>query len=337
VVTPISAILAARNEESHIEQTVRSLAAQPEIAEIIVVNDQSTDRTGEILAGLTRELPQLRVFDVAELPEGWVGKNHALWLGAQAARGEWLLFTDADVTHLPGSAARALADAAASDAALVSYSPEQETHTWWERAMIPFVFCRLERHFRYGRLEDAYSAPAANGQYILVRRDAYFAFGGHRAIGGEVLEDVAMARCARNAGFKIHFDRGAGIARTRMYRSFGQMWEGWRKNLYSLVGGTAWGAFREMAGVFPWWAVIAIAFGAVHPVLVIFGLPWLLREHMVYAARLRTSQRRASDALYYVPAVFLYSAALVASAAAHARGRVAWKGREYPIQARQVR
>jgi glycosyltransferase involved in cell wall biosynthesis len=333
-VSQISAILAARNEESHIEQTVRSLAAQAEIAEIVVVNDQSADRTGEILAGLAREFPRLRTLEVTQLPEGWVGKNHALWLGAQAAQGEWLLFTDADVMHLTGSAGRALADAAASGAEFVSYSPEQETHARWERAMIPFVFCRLERHFRYGRLEDAYAAPAANGQYILVKREAYFAFGGHRAVGEEVLEDVALARGARDAGYKIHFERGAGIARTRMYRSFAQMWEGWRKNLYPLVGGSTPAVFRELGEVLPLASAIACALGAWHPMFVAAGFLFLLLDHRRYAKQLRANRRARSDAVYYLPAVFLYSAALIASARAHSRGRVVWKGREYPVQAR---
>lgn len=330
----VSAIVAARNEEAHIAQTVLSLAAQREISEIIVVNDQSTDHTGEILAELAQQLPQLRVLDAPDLPAGWVGKSHALWLGAQAAGGGWLLFTDADVTHLPGSTARALADAAQSGATLVSYSPEQETRTLWERAMIPFVFCRLERHFQYGRLEDAYSAPAANGQYILIRREAYFEFGGHRAIGDEVLEDVAMARCARNAGFKIHFARSVGIARTQMYRSFGQMWEGWRKNLYPLVGGTSRAVFRELEEVFPWLPVVMFALGAWRMGFMVFGLLFLLGKHLRYAGQLRANQRRRSDTLYYLLAVFLYSAALVASARAHSRGRVVWKGREYPVGAK---
>ena len=110
----VSAIVPARNEERTIGRAVASLAEQPEIREIIVVNDQSSDGTGEILRRLAAEQPKLRVVDAGPLPPGWVGKNHAAWLGAEKAACDWLLFTDADAVHLPGSTARALADAESS-------------------------------------------------------------------------------------------------------------------------------------------------------------------------------------------------------------------------------
>jgi len=122
----ISAIIPARNEEATIARAVESVAAQPEGGEIIVVNDQSIDQTGAILADLAARIPKLRILNTHELPAGWTGKNHAASLGAAVARGEWLLFTDADTYHLPGSAGRALASAAEHDAALISFSPEQE-------------------------------------------------------------------------------------------------------------------------------------------------------------------------------------------------------------------
>src|ERR1700730_16629708 len=127
----VSAIRPARNEEATISAAVESLAAQPEIKEIFVVNDQSTDGTAEKLAQLSARYAQLRVLETSELPSGWVGKNYAVSLGAAQATGDWLLFTDADGVHLQGSTARALADAVATHADLVSYSPEQETRSWW--------------------------------------------------------------------------------------------------------------------------------------------------------------------------------------------------------------
>ena len=145
----VSAIVPARNEEATIASAVESLAAQPEISEIIVVNDQSTDGTAAELVRLSTRYAQLRVLETNVLPSGWVGKNYAVSLGAAQATGDWLLFTDADGVHLPGSTAHALADAAATGAGLVSYSPEQEMHTWWERALIPFIYTRLARNFSY--------------------------------------------------------------------------------------------------------------------------------------------------------------------------------------------
>ncbi|MHB8755581.1 MAG: glycosyltransferase family 2 protein [Candidatus Acidiferrales bacterium] len=207
----ISAIIPARDEEENIEASVASLASQTEIAEIIVVNDQSEDRTGEILARLSKSVPKLKILESGTLPTDWVGKNHAVWLGAQAAECEWMLFTDADTVHFAGSAHRALEDARAFDVALVSYSPEQVTQSFAACALIPFIYCRLSRKFDFARVNDP-SAPdaAANGQFLLIRRDAYEKIGGHRAVAGEVLEDVALARRVKQEGFRLHSHRGRG-------------------------------------------------------------------------------------------------------------------------------
>src|SRR5579864_104215 len=117
----VSTIIPARNEEASIARAVESVAAQAEIGEVIVVNDQSTDHTAEILAGLAARIPKLRVMETGTLPSGWTGKTYALSIGAAAAHGDWLLFTDADTFHLPGSTAHTLDDAKEHEAALVSY------------------------------------------------------------------------------------------------------------------------------------------------------------------------------------------------------------------------
>jgi len=328
----VSAIVPARNEEATIASAVDSLAAQTEIAEIIVVNDQSTDSTAAVLDELAARVGKLRVLGTREVPGGWVGKNYAAWLGAAQATRDWLLFTDADAVHLPGSTARALADAAASGAALVSYSPEQETRAWWERAMIPFVYARLAQHFSFADVSDPGSpAAAANGQYLLIRRDAYEAIGGHRSVAGEVLEDVALARRAKQAGYRLHFAPGQGIARVRMYRSFAQMWEGWTKNLYPLLGSRPGAVVRELLSVVPWIPVALLLLGRVHQALPALGVLLLARRHAAYAAVLRRNHFPLSRIVYYAPAVILYSSALVVSGRRYARGTVVWKGRQYPV------
>lgn len=329
----ITAIVPTRNEEANIARCVESLAEQAEIGEIIVVNDESSDGTAAILAGLATQIPRLKIIETGGVPDGWLGKNHAVWLGAQQATGEWLLFTDADTTHRAGAASRALEDARRTGGVLVSYSPEQQTETWWERALVPFVFCRLAQLYPYHAVSDPASrVAAANGQYLMIRRDAYENLGGHAAVKSEVVEDLALARLAKSRGMKIHFARGQGIVSARMYRSFGAMWEGWAKGLYELVGGTRGAVARELLVVFPWAPVALLALGGLHIVFSMLGLLMLALRHAAYGIELRRNHYPASGIVYYVPAMLLYCSTLVESARRRARGRVVWKGREYRVE-----
>jgi len=323
----ITAIVPARNEESTIETCVRSLARQAEIAEIFVVDDQSTDRTAEIVRRL-REIANLRLLEGGEIPPGWIGKNHALWEGAKHASSKWLLFTDADAELLEGSAARALRIAEEKGVALVSFSPEQVTANWYEKALIPFVYSRLAKYFSYDMVNDEKSeAAAANGQFLMIRRDVYDAIGGHGGVAAEVLEDVALAKRAKVAGYRIWFGVGAGVVRVRMYRSFGAMWEGWKKNLYLLVGGTPGAVYRELFAVVPWIPFALLVLGWKVPIAFVAGVGLLVARHAVYASTLLRNQFPRTHILYYIPAVVLYAGVLWASYRAHAEGVVEWKGR----------
>ena len=144
---------------------------------------------------------------------GWARTTPHGWAPRKAAC-DWLLFTDADAVHLPGSTARAMADAESSGVGLISYSPGQEMHTWWERAVIPFVFCRLSQLYSFAAVNDPESpAAAANGQYLLIQRSAYEKIGGHAAVREEVLEDVALARLVKSAGMGLRFAPGEQICR----------------------------------------------------------------------------------------------------------------------------
>ncbi|MGH9435194.1 MAG: glycosyltransferase, partial [Terriglobia bacterium] len=256
----VSVIIPARDEESNIEAVVRSLAPQSAVREIIVVDDQSRDRTPQILARLAAEFAALRILRLDNLPSGWLGKPHAAAEGAKLARGDWLLFTDADTRHRRGSVALLLERAESSGAAMLSISPAQRMETWWEKAVIPLVYIQLARLFRFEEVNDPRSpAAAANGQYILIRRGVYDSIGGFEAVRSEVLEDVELARRVKSTGAKILFLPGADWVETRMYRAFGEMWRGWTKNLFLLYGRSP-GKIRRAA----------------IEILVIQWLPWAL-------------------------------------------------------------
>jgi glycosyltransferase involved in cell wall biosynthesis len=328
----VSAIVPARNEEGVVEACIESLAAQPEIAEIIVVNDQSSDRTLEILRELARHIPRINVINAPAPPAGWVGKNHAVWIAAQQATCEWLLFTDADAVLQDGAAAKALELAKVHEASLVSFSPEQVLEKWYEKALIPFVYVRLAQKFSFDQVNDPKStAAAANGQFLMVRRDVYEAAGGHAAVHGEVLEDVALAKKLKAAGARVWFGYSDGVVRVRMYRSFSAMWEGWKKNLFVLVGGTTGAVFSEFESAFPWMIVVVLLIGIKMPVAMFAGVVLLLLRQLSYGLALTRNQFPFKYIMYYMPAVFLYAAALWASHESYAKGKVSWKGREYPV------
>lgn len=328
----ITAIVPARDEAAVIASCIESLAQQPEIAEILVVDDHSADQTAEIVRGLIAKIPHLRLIEAGDLPSGWVGKNNAVWTGARQAKSEWLLFTDADAVLLEGAAAKALEIARTSESVLVSFSPEQILVRWYEKALIPFVYCRLASKFSFGEVSDPKkNAAAANGQFLMIRRDIYESVDGHAGVAGDVLEDVALAHRVKDAGNRIWFGAGTGIVRVRMYRSFNAMWQGWRKNLFLLVGGYPSAALRELEAVIPWMAILVILMGIRIPLAMFLGVWLIIFRQISYGKDLTRNHYPFSFIIYYPVAVFLYALVLWRSSRAYASGRVFWKGREYPV------
>ena len=339
----VSVIIPARNEEVNIARVVRSLANQQGIREILVVDDQSVNRTGEILAALEGEIPLLRTLRVESLPEGWLGKTHAVAKGARAATGDWLLFTDADTDHLSGSLAELVQRAEDERADLLSVSPGQETPTWWEKSVIPFVYVKLASLFHFEEVSDPHSsAAAANGQYLLVRRDIYERSGGHEAVKSEILEDVELARRIKVLGGKLLFLPGARWVRTRMYQSFRDMWQGWTKNLYLLYEGNLSKMLAAVASLwlldlFPvlafvaacLWVALARAGGAA-PLLALGLFLLALARQWNYGRALGRLGFDPALASYQPIGAALLGFLLLGSWRAHrATGNIEWRGRHY--------
>src|SRR6266404_394477 len=250
----ISVIIPARDEEASLGACLESLVAQTGVSfEIIVVDDGSTDRTREI----AQSFSGVRVVDAGPLPQGWAGKNNAMSAGAKQARGDWLLLTDADTVHNLTSLARGLTEAELRQVQLLSYSPEQEVHGFWQEAVMPVIFAELATTYRPSEVSDPNSpAAAANGQYLLISRETYDFIGGHAAVGGSLLEDVALARAVKSSGRRIFFRYGGDVVRTRMYRDFAQLREGWTKNLALLFPKPGWLAAKLLLlWIIPWTAV----------------------------------------------------------------------------------
>ena len=281
----ISVIVPARNEEECLGRCLESLVAQTgAIFEIIVVDDDSSDRTRQI----AESFDGVRVIDAGPLRSGWTGKNNAMRAGATQAHGAWLLFTDADTVHLPGSVKRSLTEAVERQVELLSFSPEQEVHGFWEKAVMPVIFAELTSRYRLSDINDPESpSAAANGQYILVSREAYEAVGGQAVVAGSLLEDVALARAFKQSGYRIFFRYGGDAVRTRMYRSFGELREGWTKNLVLLFPSPVrLAVFRLLE----FWLILAscfmalIAWRVVNPSLAILFWP-LLWQRSAFSLR----------------------------------------------------
>jgi glycosyltransferase involved in cell wall biosynthesis len=321
----VSIIIPARNEESNLRTCLESLISQTNVPfEIIVVNDHSTDKTGEIASSFGG----VRVLEAGPLPTGWTGKNNAVATGARAANADWILFTDADTVHLPGSLDRALNEAKECSADLLSYSPEQIAITFWEMATLPVVFAELARQYPPSKVSDPDSPEAAaNGQFILVKREVYEAIGGHAAVAFDILEDVALARAVKRSGRKIRFRYAPDAVRTRMYRDFHQLREGWTKNLAILFPGPAYLLFKMLLlWTLPFIVVIAVAAMKLHLLwlsvaAIAIGFDFML----IRRANFRT--RMTMLAVVFGMPMFVYL--LLRSRRAHKNGRVSWKGRIY--------
>lgn len=233
----LSVVVPARNEERNIKRCVRSLMAQTGVdVEVIVVDDRSDDGTAESLDRLMEEYPALCVVDGGKLPEGWVGKPWACAQGARIARGEWLLFTDADSYHEPHASLSTVTFALAHGADALSIMTGQELGTLAEAAILPAILQMIV--FASGRLAEVNDPQRpdralANGQYLLVSRTAYDALGGHAALRAEVVEDLEFARRLKSDGrFRLLVAEGTQLVRVRMYRSFREIWDGFTKNTY---------------------------------------------------------------------------------------------------------
>lgn len=236
----VTVVVPARNEARSIEACVRSLTASTYPAfEVVVVDDRSEDDTGD----RARSVPpgnarSLRVLDGEPVPAGWLGKQWACRQGAEAARGDLLLFIDADTVHEPDLLERAVAELLRTDGDLLTVAGRQIYGSFWERLVQPQVFFTMllrywnvERWVEQGRWRDA----IASGAFLLFPRRAYDELGGHAAVKGAVAEDLALAQRTVRSGGTLVIRTGEDALSLRMYASLGELVRGWGKNIH--VGG----------------------------------------------------------------------------------------------------
>lgn len=346
----LSVIIPARNEEDCLGDCLRSLVGQQEPGwelgrdwEILVVNDASVDHTRQIAEGFAGVI----VMDAPKLEKGWTGKANAVWAGAHMARGQWLLFTDADTIHEPGHLRTAMIEAERHGAGMLSYSPRQILHGFVQRLVMPLIFSDLAATYSPVRVNDpAKLTAAANGQFLLVRRDAYERIGGHAAVREAILEDVALASLAKRRKLGLRFRYAPEAVAARMYRSFGAMWEGWTKNLALLFGNAMMLAgirllqFAVLFGIpllicFLWW--VGHQPTGLRPSAGVLGTPlataalviiWL-RALWGFYSRVAKSNFPFRDTVWSPLGIPIYAAMLWQSwFRVNVTKQVVWKGRE---------
>jgi glycosyltransferase involved in cell wall biosynthesis len=339
----LSVIVPARNEEKVLRGCLATLVVQSELAfklgvqwEIIIVNDDSVDGTRAIAAEVAAANAGVTLLDAPLLDVnsgGITGKSNACWAGAQIARGKRLLFTDADTLHEPGDLSRSLHEVEKYKAVLLSYSPRQIVTGFWQRAVMPLVFSELASVYPMVQVNDpARSLAAANGQFLLVERDAYFAVGGHHALGATVLEDVALARNIKSGERMIRFRYAPDALVTRMYKNTAEMIEGWTKNLALLFPHSIYLAAWRVLDVLLFFVLPGLAVGLYWLQPWQRGVIWViwLRTLWRFYSRVARSHFPASDVLISILGVPLFVYLLVLSVVDHCvKKSVTWKGRKY--------
>jgi chlorobactene glucosyltransferase len=339
----ISVIIPARNEARNIRECLQALLGQtyPNF-ELIVVDDRSTDDTPRLLAELAQVNAHLQVIRGGELPSGWAGKPHALVQGVAVARGEWLCFMDADTFASPELLDVCYRLAIYYQADMFSILTEQILGGFWERTILPLVFLGLSFGFPGERVNDPGKPDAiSNGQFILIKRSVYEQVGGHRAVKDRIDDDKALAVIVKRAGYHLVLADGRKVARTRMYTSLPEMWEGWTKNIYLGLRDKLWLlTFGAVLGLLvslllPFWlvgGVVWLAAGGGGAALVVAGEAAVLWGYLLWERLKATRYFKISGwyAFTFPLGALIFTLMMLASAFNVLSGRgVSWKGRIY--------
>ncbi|MEY3689948.1 MAG: hypothetical protein RIT37_1510 [Bacteroidota bacterium] len=234
----VSVLIPARNEEDIIEDCIRSLCNQSySNYEIIVLNDHSTDRTGEILERLSAEFSRLKVIQGGILPSHWIGKPHACHQLAMQSKGEYILFTDADTIHDSHSIASMIHFTIKNDIDMLSAVPKQQLHLFWEHVAVPFIHTLYLTYLPHDLIMKNPNPQfaAANGQALLFKRESYQAIGGHTAVANSIAEDIDLAIRMKTFGKKLCHASAGEIIACRMYRTSQDVLTGFSKNAFATM------------------------------------------------------------------------------------------------------
>jgi chlorobactene glucosyltransferase len=260
----VAVIIPARDEEANIGRCLESLLAQdypPSRFRVLVVDDHSADSTASIVRRLGQQQPRIALITSPPLPPRWTGKSHACWIGTRTVvpPADWLCFIDADVTAARGALSSAVNAVLTQRLDLLSLMPRQELRSFAERLILPCGLIVLSFLQDLRRSQSRFgNAVAATGQFMLVRRDAYEAVGGHAAVCSVICEDLEFARRLKQSRRAVLLMGGDDLLSTRMYTGWRTLWPGLAKNLVDTLGGPAATLAVAFAGVILAWAAFIV-------------------------------------------------------------------------------
>ena len=339
----VTVIVPARNEERIIARCMSGLTHQDYSAEnlrIIAIDDNSTDRTAAILSEEAGADERVRILHGQPLPSGWLGKPHACWQALAVAQGEWLCFIDADTIAEPPLIRTAIQIATERRLDLLSLQPFQELKSAEERLILPAGFFLIAFTQDLRKTNDPESSDASvNGQFLLIKRSAYLAVGGHAAVRDAIAEDSALARAIKSDGYRIGVFGTEGLLHTRMYGDFRSLWEGTARQAATLLSGTpvllgvALGALLLAAAplALPIWASLHLAQsgGAVAIAALVCATAGSLALFGTHVGAARYFKIPFWYGLLF-PAGYVAGAGVLAFAAWQgSHGQTRWKGRLY--------
>lgn len=332
----VSIVLAARNEAAHLPTTLETLLRQsyPHL-EVIAVNDRSEDATEIILKGFARVDSRLRVLHIQDLPSGWLGKPHALARGSELARGEWLIFTDADVRFAPDTVARALRLAQMRRLDHLTLLARLDLHGLWEHVVLSYFALTFLLAMRPWRVE----MPSAGsymgvGAFQLIRRTVYETIGGHRRLALEVVDDMKLGKLVKQAGFRSGVGLAEEFIRVRWQTGLRNIVEGLTKNMFAGMGFRVDKALATAAGALLFSVVPFLAVGmASGPLRWVAGTA-AAAACLLQAAILLGMRASPGYALLHPVGGLVYCLIVLRSMVlALWRGGIIWRGTFYPLAA----
>ncbi len=227
----VCVVIAARNESEGLANCLRDVLAQnyPKLS-VLVIDDRSEDTTYEIAQEFARSDPRMQAKHIDHLPPKWMGKSHALWQGTRNVLADWLLFTDVDCKLKPHAVGRAIEEARTRNVKFLTLWPQQTAGGFWEHTIIPLCGGIIALWFGSQRVNEPRSVMAfANGQFLLIEREAYERMDGHRAVRSAIIEDIPLAEYAKKSGVSCWVASGRDLVSVRMYENYGAILNGWAR------------------------------------------------------------------------------------------------------------